>query len=32
VGNIYWVAYGLSDVAQLKAKYFDTKKPSAPES
>lgn len=25
VGNIYWVAYGLSDVAGLKAKYFDTK-------
>jgi hypothetical protein len=29
VGNIYWVAYGVSDVAQLKAKYFDTKKISA---
>jgi len=25
VGNIYWVAYGLSDVAGLKVKYFDTK-------
>lgn len=24
VGNIYWLAYGVSDVAQLKAKYFDT--------
>lgn len=24
-GNIYWLAYGLSDVAGLKAKYFDSK-------
>lgn len=29
VGNIYWVAYGVSDAAQLKAKYFDTKQISA---
>ncbi|MBK8870201.1 MAG: putative porin [Elusimicrobia bacterium] len=26
VGNIYWLAYGVSDVTQLKAKYFDTRK------
>ncbi|MBL0058756.1 MAG: putative porin [Elusimicrobia bacterium] len=25
VGNIYWLAYGVTDGAQLKAKYFDTK-------
>jgi hypothetical protein len=24
VGDIFWVAYGVTDAAQLKAKYFDT--------